>query len=1184
MRTLKKTLSLLLAVALVLSLTVVGASAAYTGNKVDTLKDAADVGADYSEAVGVMVGLGIIEGYDDGTLRPETTYTREQAAKIIAYMQLGPKDADSLRCTKAPFTDVAADRWSAGYIAYCVEQGIIDGMGDGTFQPEAQLTGYQWAKMLLCAVGYGRNDEYVGSSWSLNTAKDALDKGIFDGDLDGADHVVLTRQQAILYAFNALTSVGVVVYSPSLGDYILAYGNFADRATIEGTLGAKVYGLASVTGIIVDNEAMGYSKTRISVQNKYKVDKTTTGEKADVEVAANTGLDMMYHAVKVWHANGTAIFVIDLAKVETLTCGEMSGSAKLEKNKDIAHRDEIGEVGEAYEYYLIDNSALNADYAAVVLNAKLATLGVRSEVNKSTVIDGSTVKNDYIKTDISEINKRDNVVVIKAGEKAYHVYAVGATSGGVETITSAGVITLTDGTVIAPSVLCKSTDLKAIIADVKAALADNGHTAPVYAFVLDTHGHYIGVTNDPYKTVAYYTGAVKLSSAHDAWSTDVTWLAQFVDVATGDVEEIPVSNAWAIANGVMGAIAGQGKYFDITDELYGDATYEPANVPVNSLYGTSYILSAPGVSTEFTSTSSLVNCNFKDTATGTVYQGGNIRYNNASVNFIIASFQGDKLVVDEYTGVAELLAAYTEKYNDGIHTVTLDNIAMVVERSDAGNFYATTIFAYDGALNVKGGILFFPTGVTASQWTAHTGYYSYPYAYLNGKASEDTIKVNPELATNYERGFYTYTVDDATGYYNIVKADTDYIWSQSEIEGAGDAYWIGNTPVSADVKVVDLRAGALNGDVDAVDSLGDLLSHDYTDAWEKDLRVAYYVSGGQVVLVYVIDNIYGSVEVVVDEALDDWAIVDPAVVDGTGIAIEGEIQLTSRYKVYNNTPKATLLYTGDAHLANGGSLDVAYSYVEDGKTYTGVINGAKAKIVSNDDYSVQELVVDFTGLIPDNADGRIITITGITAHLNITNKTGIEGSSLREANGYKDLKPGVEDDTYTLNMTITEAAGGYKVVLEGADIVKDTKVNVEGFEAEVPTNNAVRITISAGEPVANIDAVIGEVTLETVINIVHDGDQNYWSFNTSNQDKHVFTATLGKAEPVTLYRIQAGDDCHVGDTVALTVYGGETEDSTALVATSSEGNGIPWSCTVNVKANSNTTDITDYAIDCPHNP
>ena len=91
----------------------------------------------------------------------------------------------------------------------------------------------------------------------------------------------------------------VVVYSPSLGDYITAYGKFADRATIEGTLGAKVYGLKSVEGIIVDNEGMGNSKTRVSVQNKYEVDKTTTGEKADVEVAANTDIDMMYHAAKI---------------------------------------------------------------------------------------------------------------------------------------------------------------------------------------------------------------------------------------------------------------------------------------------------------------------------------------------------------------------------------------------------------------------------------------------------------------------------------------------------------------------------------------------------------------------------------------------------------------------------------------------------------------------------------------------------------------------------------------------------------------------------------------------------------------------------------------------------------------------------------------------------------------------
>ena len=593
MRTLKKTLSLLLAVALVLSLTVVGASAAYTGNKVDTLKDAADVGADYSEAVGVMVGLGIIEGYDDGTLRPETTYTREQAAKIIAYMQLGPKDADSLRCTKAPFTDVAADRWSAGYIAYCVEQGIIDGMGDGTFQPEAQLTGYQWAKMLLCAVGYGRNDEYVGSSWSLNTAKDALEKGIFEGDLVGADHTPLQRQQAILYAFNTLTSVGVVVYSPSLGDYILAYGNFADRATIEGTLGAKVYGLASVTGIIVDNEAMGYSKTRISVQNKYKVDKTTTGEKADVEVAANTGLDMMYHAVKVWHTNGTAVYVIDKAAVTTLTCLNATETAmkKLGKVSDtltIGDKEDAEEDnGGIYEYHYVNNGS--AGTVGVEYYYGLGELGVRSESKETTVLyegderengtRGTVMENAEIKTDISEIDNRDDVVYINPTSKtdttkeAWHVSAVAYTTVKIaDWSRTAMTITTADGTVYEASTFFTGWPQN----------MDQGVTA---ILSLDTHGDVISIDLDNARVIGYYTGTTRPSSAHEAWFADAALVAQFVNIETGKPMEVPVTTAWA-AGAVTGVnqdytdIENSGRgYYDITDSVLGSDNYSPA--PVN---------------------------------------------------------------------------------------------------------------------------------------------------------------------------------------------------------------------------------------------------------------------------------------------------------------------------------------------------------------------------------------------------------------------------------------------------------------------------------------------------------------------------------------------------------------------------------------------------------------------------
>ena len=83
-------------------------------NAVDDYKDADQIGDAYYEAVGVMTGIGVIKGMGDGTLSPTGNYTRAQAAKIITYMLIGEKAAESLVCTTAPFEDVAANHWAAG--------------------------------------------------------------------------------------------------------------------------------------------------------------------------------------------------------------------------------------------------------------------------------------------------------------------------------------------------------------------------------------------------------------------------------------------------------------------------------------------------------------------------------------------------------------------------------------------------------------------------------------------------------------------------------------------------------------------------------------------------------------------------------------------------------------------------------------------------------------------------------------------------------------------------------------------------------------------------------------------------------------------------------------------------------------------------------------------------------------
>ncbi|MGI6029445.1 MAG: S-layer homology domain-containing protein [Candidatus Heteroscillospira sp.] len=193
----KRTLALVLALVMVIGMMAVPASADFTDDK--EIK--------YVEAVDVVAAAGVINGFEDGSFDPDGTLTREQAAKVVAYMLLGEKNADALKATSAPFADVAANRWSAGYIAYVANEGIINGRDDKTFDPTGKVTAFEFAKLMLGALGYdGKIEQYVGSSWSINVGKTALDIGLFDGN-EGADYnAPATREEAALYIFNTLTA------------------------------------------------------------------------------------------------------------------------------------------------------------------------------------------------------------------------------------------------------------------------------------------------------------------------------------------------------------------------------------------------------------------------------------------------------------------------------------------------------------------------------------------------------------------------------------------------------------------------------------------------------------------------------------------------------------------------------------------------------------------------------------------------------------------------------------------------------------------------------------------------------------------------------------------------------------------------------------------------------------------
>ena len=107
----------------------------------------ADVSTDayYAKAVAWAVENGITTGTGDGKISPDATCTRAQSVTFL-FRAIG-KLVDS----KAEFSDVLTDSYYANAVAWAVENGVTNGIGDGLFGPDNSCTRAQIVTFLFRA-------------------------------------------------------------------------------------------------------------------------------------------------------------------------------------------------------------------------------------------------------------------------------------------------------------------------------------------------------------------------------------------------------------------------------------------------------------------------------------------------------------------------------------------------------------------------------------------------------------------------------------------------------------------------------------------------------------------------------------------------------------------------------------------------------------------------------------------------------------------------------------------------------------------------------------------------------------------------------------------------------------------------------------------------------------------------
>lgn len=188
-----------------------------------------------NEALSYLYDAEVIEGYSDGTFRTESFINRAEFVKmIVAGMGLDPDAGEFANC----FDDVAED-WYARWVCYAAEEDWVEGYGDGSFRPGANITKTEALAVIERVLGWDTSEaalstdfsDVARSDWFAPYVATAREAGMLI-EVSGwlSPHEIISRGQMSEYLYRALLAdegdpVTVEPYDPDLTyEEVLATG------------------------------------------------------------------------------------------------------------------------------------------------------------------------------------------------------------------------------------------------------------------------------------------------------------------------------------------------------------------------------------------------------------------------------------------------------------------------------------------------------------------------------------------------------------------------------------------------------------------------------------------------------------------------------------------------------------------------------------------------------------------------------------------------------------------------------------------------------------------------------------------------------------------------------------------------------------------------------------------------
>ena len=155
---------------------------------------------------------GVIQGYPDGTFKPEASINRAEFLKML-YETTGMEEGE----TELSFPDVPSDAWYTPYIEAGYKDGVIQGYPDGTFKPANNINFAEAVKIVMkgffnvdtmgveTSIACDHNYNIDSSAWFYKYIEKADELCLLEYDaMDPGAYITRAQMAELLYRAKAV--------------------------------------------------------------------------------------------------------------------------------------------------------------------------------------------------------------------------------------------------------------------------------------------------------------------------------------------------------------------------------------------------------------------------------------------------------------------------------------------------------------------------------------------------------------------------------------------------------------------------------------------------------------------------------------------------------------------------------------------------------------------------------------------------------------------------------------------------------------------------------------------------------------------------------------------------------------------------------------------------------------------